>query len=231
MNRLNRDKNLNKDVVAFVTVPGWVGEPREDLKERLNSKQTFDTPLYCPFVTSWLHDMSNDIVLEQLKYLGMANAPADKVKIIFLPCYLDGNDGILNFSYYDIILGNDLTIYPSYYEPWGYTPLESIAFHVPTITTEQAGFGLWANSLKTDGSYSTLADGVKVIHSSDYNYSEVADAIKDTVTDFSHLSDKEIKDIRKRAAAISEKALWKHFIEYYYDAYDVALQKVKARLS
>lgn len=231
MNRLNRDKNLNKDVVAFVTVPGWVGEPREDLKERLNSKQTFDTPLYCPFVTHWLHDMSNDKVLDQLKYLGMANAPTDKVKIIFLPCYLDGNDGILNFSYYDIILGNDLTIYPSYYEPWGYTPLESIAFHVPTITTDLAGFGLWANSLKTDGSYSTLADGVKVIHRSDYNYSEVADAIKDTVTDFSHLSDKEIKDIRKRAAAISEKALWKHFIEYYYDAYDVALQKVKARLS
>ena len=72
--------------------------------------------------------MSNDKVLDQLKYLGMANAPADKVKIIFLPCYLDGNDGILNFSYYDIILGNDLTIYPSYYEPWGYTPLESIRF-------------------------------------------------------------------------------------------------------
>ena len=100
MNRLNRDKSLQKNVVAFVTVPGWVGEPREDLKERLNSKNDFDTPLYCPFVTHWLHNMSNDKVLDMLKYLGMSNAATDKVKIIFLPCYLDGNDGILNFSYY-----------------------------------------------------------------------------------------------------------------------------------
>ncbi len=229
MNRLNRDKSLQKNVVAFVTVPGWVGEPREDLKERLNSKNDFDTPLYCPFVTHWLHDMSNDKVLDMLKYLGMSNAATDKVKIIFLPCYLDGNDGILNFSYYDVILGNDLTIYPSYYEPWGYTPLESIAFHVPTVTTDLAGFGLWVNSLKHG--YSELKDGVKVIHRSDYNYSEVADAIKDTITEFSTLSEKEIKDIRKRAVTISEKALWKHFITYYYEAYDVALRKAKARLN
>lgn len=229
MNRLNRDKSLQKNVVAFVTVPGWVGEPREDLKERLNSKNDFDTPLYCPFVTHWLHNMSNDKVLDMLKYLGMSNAATDKVKIIFLPCYLDGNDGILNFSYYDVILGNDLTIYPSYYEPWGYTPLESIAFHVPTVTTDLAGFGLWMNSLKHG--YSELKDGVKVIHRSDYNYSEVADAIKDTITEFSTLSEKEIKDIRKRAVTISEKALWKHFITYYYEAYDVALRKAKARLN
>ena len=228
MNRLNRDKDLQKNVVAFVTVPGWVGEPREDLKERLNSKETFDTPLYCPFVTHWLHNMSNDKVLDMLKYLGMSNTATDKVKIIFLPCYLDGNDGILNFSYYDIILGNDLTVYPSYYEPWGYTPLESIAFHVPTVTTDLAGFGLWVNSLKHG--YSNLEDGVKVIHRSDYNYSEVADAIKDTVAEFSTLPDKTIKDIRKRAATISEKALWKHFITYYYEAYDVALKKAQARL-
>ena len=87
-------------------------------------------------------------------------------------CYLDGKDGILNLEYYDLVLGNDLSVYPSYYEPWGYTPLESVAFHVPTITTDLAGFGLWVNSLK--GRYSELKDGVKVIHRSDYNYSVVA---------------------------------------------------------
>ena len=229
MNRLNRDKDLRKNVVAFVTVPGWVGEPREDLKERLNSKNKFTTPLYCPYLTHWLHDMSHDKVLDMLKYLGMANAPTDRVKVIFLPCYLNGNDGILNFSYYDIILGNDLTVYPSYYEPWGYTPLESIAFHVPTITSDLAGFGLWVNSLI--GRYGTLTDGVKVVHRSDYNYSEVADAIKDTIAEFSTLSAKEINSIRKRAVDLSEKALWKHFIVYYYEAYDVALRKMKARMN
>lgn len=117
---------------------------------------------------------------------------------------------------------------PSYNEPWGYTPLESVAFHVPTITTDLAGFGLWVNSLK--GSYSELKDGVKVIHRSDYNYSEVADVIKDNISVFSGMSDTEIKVIRKRAADIAEKALWKHFIKYYYEAYDVALRNAQKRL-
>ena len=91
--------------------------------------------------------MDSDAVLNMARHLGIMNAPTDKVKLIFIPCYLNGNDGIVNMSYYDVILGNDLCIYPSYYEPWGYTPLESIAFKVPCITTDLAGFGLWANHL------------------------------------------------------------------------------------
>lgn len=228
LNRLTRDKNLKKDVLAFINVPGWVGDPREDLVERLKSKENFNTPLICPFITHWLHNMSQDQVLDMMKYLGMSNAAADKVKVIFVPCYLDGKDGILNMEYYDLVLGNDLSVYPSYYEPWGYTPLESVAFHVPTITTDLAGFGLWVNSLK--GKYTELKDGVKVIHRSDYNYSEVADVIKDTVSEFSGLPESAIKTMRKNASDIAEKALWKHFIKYYYEAYNVALRNAQKRL-
>lgn len=228
LNRLTRDKNLKKEVLAFINVPGWVGDPREDLIERLKSRENFDTPLICPFITHWLHNMSQDQVLDMMKYLGMSNAAADKVKVIFVPCYLDGKDGILNMEYYDLVLGNDLSVYPSYYEPWGYTPLESVAFHVPTITTDLAGFGLWANSLK--GKYTELKDGVKVIHRSDYNYSEVADVIKDTVSEFSGLPENVIKTMRKNASEIAEKALWKHFIKYYYEAYNVALRNAQKRL-
>jgi hypothetical protein len=220
---------LKKEVLAFIKVPSWVGEPRQDLLERLHSKEQYDTPLDCPFITHWLHNMSHDQVLDMLKYMGMSNAKDSKVKVIFIPCYMDGKDGILDVTYYDLVLGNDLTVYPSYYEPWGYTPLESVAFHVPAITTDLAGFGLWVNSLK--GGYAELKDGVKVIHRSDYNYSEVADAIKDTVAEFSGLTDAEIKKIRKNAANIAEKALWKHFIKYYYEAYDVALRNAQKRLT
>ena len=228
LNRLTRDKNLKKEVLAFINVPGWVGDPREDLVERLKSKENFTTPLECPFITHWLHNMSHDQVLDMMKYLGMSNSAESKVKVIFVPCYLDGKDGILNLEYYDLVLGNDLSVYPSYYEPWGYTPLESVAFHVPTITTDLAGFGLWVNSLK--GRYSELKDGVKVIHRSDYNYSEVADVIKDTISEFSGLPENTIKTVRKNAADIAEKALWKHFIKYYYEAYDVALHNAQKRL-
>lgn len=228
LNRLTRDKNLKRDVLAFVSVPGWVGEPRKDLAERLKSKEDFDTPLECPFITHWLHNMSHDQVLDMLKYLNMSNAKDMRVKVIFVPCYLDGNDGIVNLAYYDLMPGFDLTVYPSYYEPWGYTPLESMAFKVPTITTDLAGFGLWVNTLK--GHYATLQDGVKVIHRTDYNYSEVADAIRDTLTEYSAFSPKEIEKVRKNAAAVAEQALWKYFIKNYYVAYDVALRNAAKRL-
>ena len=227
MNRLLRDRDLKKKVVAFIEVPGWVGEPRKDLQERLKSGKKYDTPLDVPQVTHWLHNMSHDNVLGMLKYYDMHNRKEDKVKVIFLPCYLDGNDGIVNMSYYDIVLGNDLCIYPSYYEPWGYTPLEAIAFKVPCITTDLAGFGLWANSVF--GHEGTIKDGVKVIHRTDYNYSEVADNIKDTVADYSVMTKKQVDACRKSAGDLSKKALWCEFIKYYYEAYDIALSKAEAR--
>lgn len=227
MNRLLRDRDLHKTVLAFIEVPGWVGEPRKDLVERLQTGKSYDTPLEVPLVTHWLHNMSHDNVLGMLKYLNMWNRKEDKVKLIFLPCYLTGEDGVLNMSYYDLVLGNDLCIYPSYYEPWGYTPLEAVAFKVPCITTDLAGFGLWANSVK--GGYSTLLDGVKVIHRTDYNYSEVADAIKDEVADFSNMSETEVKKARSNADKLSKKALWSEFIKYYWEAYDFALRKAEER--
>ena len=229
MNRLLRDRNLKKKVLAFIDVPGWVGEPRLDLKERLENGLPYDTPLEVPQVTHWLHNMGHDNVLNMMKFYDMHNRHEDKVKVIFLPCYLDGNDGILNLTYYDVVLGNDLCIYPSYYEPWGYTPLEAVAFKVPCITTDLAGFGLWAN--KEFGHPGEIADGVKVIHRTDYNYSEVADNIKDTVSDFSAMTQKQIDACRKQAYDLSKKALWSHFIKYYYKAYDIALKKASKRLS
>ena len=228
MNRLLRDKDLKKKVLAFIEVPGWVGEPRQDLKERLASGKQFDTPLEVPQVTHWLHEMSHDNVLGMMKFYDMHNRKDDNVKVIFLPCYLDGRDGILNMTYYDIILGNDLCIYPSYYEPWGYTPLEAIAFKVPCITTDLAGFGQWVNS--EVGHEGELKDGVKVIHRTDYNYSEVADAIKDTVAEFSAMTKKQVTDARSAAEKLSKKALWSEFIKYYHQAYDIALGRANERI-
>ena len=227
MNRLLRCKDLNRNVLAFIEVPGWVGEPRQDLIERIKSGKSFDTPLEVPQITHWLHEMSHDNTLGMMKYFDMHNHKNDKVKVIFLPCYLDGNDGVLNMSYYDIVLGNDLCIYPSYYEPWGYTPLESIAFKVPCITTDLAGVGFWVNSAK--GGYSDIEDGVKVVHRTDYNYSEVADAIKDTVTEFSKFTKQDVDKIRKRAEELSKKALWSEFIKYYMEAYNIALNRAEQR--
>lgn len=226
LNRLNKDEKLQKNVLAFISVPAWVSEPREDLKERLKSKKKFDTALDTPFITHWLHNMEFDQVLNMLKHTELKNSVEDKVKVIFVPCYLDGNDGIWNKEYYDLLLGQDLSVYASYYEPWGYTPLESVAFRVPTITTDLAGFGLWVNSLKNQHG---IIDGVEVLHRSDYNYSEVSDGIKNTVILFSTKTEDEVEEMREHASKVAEQALWKHFIQYYYEAYDIALRNAKKR--
>ena len=125
------------------------------------------------------------------------------------------------------MLGNDLCVYPSYYEPWGYTPLEAIAFHVPCITTDLAGFGLWANQVK--GADSELRDGVKVVHRTDYNYNNVADELCETIREFAAMSPDEVKTCRDAAVRLSKKALWSKFIAYYKEAYDIALSKSAKR--
>lgn len=227
MNRLRFDENLKKEVVAFIEVPGWVNSPRQDLIDRLNSGESFDTPLDMPLLTHWLNEQEHDNMMNMAQSLGIRNAKGDKVKLIFVPCYLTGDDGVLNMSYYDLVLGNDLCVYPSYYEPWGYTPLEAVAFKVPCITTDLAGFGLWANTEK--GVYSEIEDGVKVLHRTDYNYLEVADGIKDTVVRYSNFNNSIVNKCRRNAEKLSHKALWSEFIRYYEQAYDIALRKAAVR--
>lgn len=227
MNDLNRDNRLTRNVVAFIMVPGWEAGPRQDLQERLASGKTFAEPLTLPAVTHWLHNTNDDRVLGMMQRLGMKNLPTDKVKVIFVPCYLTGSDGIIDMPYYDIVPGSDLSVYPSYYEPWGYTPLESVAFRVPTITTTLAGFGLWVNS--EVGHEGEIEDGVKVIERTDYNLSDVADAIRNTVVDYSNMSDTQVKKVREKARRLSKKALWNRFIVHYERAYDLALRKAEAR--
>lgn len=227
MHRLAWQEGLQKNVLAFVEVPGWVAGPRQDLQERLASGKKFNTPLPMPVITHELHNTDNDNVLNTLKYFDMQNRPEEKVKVIFVPCYLDGKDGIFNKSYYDLLIGNDLCIYPSYYEPWGYTPLEAVAFHVPCITTSLSGYGMWANAVK--GSQSHIEDGTEVIERDDYNFDDVANGIVSTMLKYASMDKKQIDKARKNAANLAEKALWKHFIKFYYDAYDIAICKAQAR--
>ena len=224
LNRLSNEPSLDRDVLAFINVPAWVKGPRKDLQERLESPLYPVTPLETSVISHELYNMDDDKALSMMRAIGLNNRPESRVKVIFVPCYLNGNDGIFNLPYYDLLPGDDLAVYPSYYEPWGYTPLESVAFHVPTITTDLAGFGLWVNSLKCD--YSQLEDGVKVIHRTDSNWNEAADEIKNSILAFTKMDDKMVTQLRRRASDIAKKALWDKFVKYYLEAYDIALSKV-----
>ncbi|MDO9155047.1 MAG: glycosyltransferase [Paludibacter sp.] len=222
---LSENNDLNKEIVAFIMVPAWVKGQRADLANCL--KQS-DSVLQSNnhFTTHELHDYYNDNVMGALHWFHFLNDKASRVKVIFVPSYLNGDDGIFNMTYYQLLIGMDLTVFPSYYEPWGYTPLESVAFSVPTITTDLSGFGQWVAHKPHE-----IINGVGVIHRSDYNSYEVAVRISEMMKKFSDFDENEIKTIRKNAATIAKKALWKHFILYYEKAYHIALSNKNLRIS
>ena len=222
------DNDLKRQVLMLIQVPAWVEGPRTDLQERLRMGGTYTAPLSDPVITHNLHEPWNDPVLNFLRSHGMKNDVHSRVKVIFVPCYLDGNDGIFQMPYYDLLIGDDLAAYPSYYEPWGYTPLEAVAFHVPCVTTSLSGFGVWAST--SMGRDSKLEDGVEVIARNDYNAQEVAEQLSATITRYATFDKKATDKARRNAAKLAEKALWKNFIKYYYEAYDFALQKAKERI-
>lgn len=221
------DSDLQRQVLMLIQVPAWTESPRVDLQERLKAGGSYDTPLQDPVITHNLHEPWNDPVLNFLRSHGMKNDRDSRVKVIFVPCYLDGNDGIFRMSYYDLLIGNDLAAYPSYYEPWGYTPLEAVAFRVPCITTSLSGYGVWA--CQTVGHDCKIEDGTEVIARNDYNAQDVAEQLSATITRYAAMDKKTTDAARRNAAKLAQKALWKNFIRYYYEAYDVALKNARAR--
>lgn len=218
-----RLQGSSRKVLSLIEVPCWLFGPRKDLQERMEQVLTANTPLDTPMITHDLYNLNEDRILCLMKDLGLTNGCDSNVKVVLVPCYLDGNDGIFNLHYYDILTANDLTLYPSYYEPWGYTPLESVAFKTPCITTDLSGFGQWVNEvLGRDGK---LEDGVEVLHRDDRNYYECASAICDTIQKFLAFSHEEVDTVRRNAAKFANKAQWKNFVKYYYEAYAFALGK------
>ena len=217
---LNKMIESQRKVVAFITVPGWTDSPRTDLMEAVANGDTH-SKLFDPIITHTIHNFESDSIYGKLNYLGLRNEGYDKVKVIYVPSYLNGNDGIFNMSYYDLLIGLDLTIFPSYYEPWGYTPLESVAFGVPTVTTSLSGFGQWA---RTAASATFVDCGVEVIERTDGNYEYVADAIAQHVQALT-AADNQTRTLYSQAArATAAAADWSHFIKYYVEAFKIAFR-------
>ncbi len=229
MRQLNeRLRDSEQKVLSLIEVPCWLYGPRLDLQERLKAMEKkdnaeFTEALPTPMITHDLYNLNEDRILCLIKDLGLDNRHENNVKVVLVPCYLDGNDGIFNLHYYDVLTANDLTLYPSYYEPWGYTPLESVAFKTPCITTDLSGFGQWVDAEL--GHNGTLSDGVRVLHRDDSNYYECAAQICDTIQEFLEAPKTTRERMRKNAAKFADKAQWSHFVKHYYKAYEVALSK------
>lgn len=226
-----RHHKLCRNVIAFVMVPAWPKEARADLMERMSGMDNRpfvndEAPLADPVLTHWLNNPDSDAVNCRIHQLGFDHSDP-RVTVIYVPCYLNGTDGVFNMSYYDLLPGADATVFPSYYEPWGYTPLESVAFGVPTVTTSLSGFGQWV--LKTSENYFDEC-GVNVIGRGDSNYGCVVDNIAHAIEYLGCVDEKEMKKIRKAAMETASKASWSKFMVYYDEAYSLALSRAAERM-
>lgn len=224
---VNQNHKRTREVLAYILVPSDVYGVRSDLMERLIEKEAPETPLCDAFLSHWLNRPENDPIYCAIRRYNMQNSVTDKVKIVYVPCYLNGNDKVFDKSYYDLLIGMDLTVFPSYYEPWGYTPLESVAFSIPTITSDLSGFGLWAQKVTLQKG---LTDGFEAVHRSDFNYGEVVDEIVNLINDYLQRGADEVASIRIAARQLADQALWSHFIKSYFEAYNIALNNRNLRL-
>ncbi|MDY6347132.1 MAG: alpha-glucan family phosphorylase [Bacteroidales bacterium] len=216
------ETNPGRTIVAFITVPAGNTGRNEEIAAQMNVPVS-GIPMSDRFLTHNLSDPYHDPILCELSNNGLHNSPDQSVKVVYVPVYLDGDDGIFNMKYYDLLIGFDLSVFPSYYEPWGYTPLESIAFGIPTITTSLAGFGAWVQE------HFTKQESVCVIPRGDSNDDEVVKAISEKIAFYSQCTPQAMDGIRKTAMDISEKALWKNLFDNYEATYAVALEKTKSR--
>ena len=171
--------------------------------------------------------MNSDSVTLRISELERNGNLHGKVNAVYVPCYLNGGDGVVDISYYDILPAIDITVFASYYEPWGYTPLESIAFGIPTITTDKSGFGQWILSTREN---SVFKSGVRVIPRTDSNYHVATHEIAGEIIRYSNASADKRLSARKEAVATAALADWKYFIGSYFEAFKVASKRRDERL-
>jgi len=209
-----------REIQAFIMIPSGHNGPDRSLQSKLTNH---DNEHYSTQVSHVLMSPEYDQITARFRELGLNNPIGGKVKVYFIPSYLNGDDGIFNMKYYDLLVGMDLAMFPSYYEPWGYTPLEAAAFSVPTFTTSLAGFGLWVRE-----HYGKKHPGITVADRNDSNYGDVVEDVKERIKEIADLDSAARKAYMTNARNVADIALWENQIQYYMKAYEIALGKVSS---
>ncbi|HPD66298.1 MAG TPA: alpha-glucan family phosphorylase [Bacteroidia bacterium] len=180
---------------------------------------------YSKIATHPLWNPSNDPIINKANQYGLTEDFYEKIKLIFIPVYLNGKDKIFPLEYYEALSGCNLTIYPSFYEPWGYTPLESVAYSVPTVTTNLSGFGRWVLLEKLN------KKGVYVLNRMDTTEEQLVNELYAVISSFISMSASEKAKLSKDARNTAMKAEWEHFFKNYLHAFKIAKDNANARIS
>lgn len=205
------DDRYEKEVL-FHAHPDFV---REMKKKIMKFRRNGVPPLATHVLTN-----ANDAIVRACEANGLGNRPKDRVKIVFYPDYLNGSDGILNLDYYESITAMDFGVFPSFYEPWGYTPLEAAALGVPSVTTDLAGFGRFLSEQKT----SEKNAGVYVLNRLHATDEETVAQLTDILSQFATMGVHERIENKIKAQGVAERADWSVFIENYIEAHNKSLE-------
>ncbi|MBN2527077.1 MAG: alpha-glucan family phosphorylase [Deltaproteobacteria bacterium] len=227
---LNREIKDNPDaptvVVWFLIATGNEGI-KESVKSRLDG--TFEGPVVEPgILTHSLFNEQFDNIVHACHRLGLNNGVSSKVKIIFTPAYIHEDDGFFNLNYYELLSTFDLGIFPSAYEPWGYTPMESIAVGVPTITSDQGGFGRWIREVNADAD---TGKAVMVVERANKSYENICESLFQTLNEYAFLNSSDLEDMRIMARKIADMASWASFYKNYQKSYTAASSIAEKRLN
>lgn len=171
--------------------------------------------------THKLNNENQDPIINRLKQKNLINSPESKVKVIFYPTYLTGSDGLLNLDYNEVIIGSHLGVFPSRYEPWGYTPVEAAMNGVPAITSDFSGFGRFILSSHLENK------GIFVLKQANRTYEERVKQLSNLMYHIAHLKRHDRIDLKFKAREIAKTVSWDKLIENYFKAYELALNKDK----
>ena len=180
-------------------------------------------PDYRPVAISPVYNADHDQILNAAKYHGL-DKKSSKVRTIFSTQYMDGADGIFNLTYDQILSCTDLTLFPSFYEPWGYTPLESALKGVPTITSDLAGFGHWVHTL--EGNWSKL---VKVLNRKNRTFEDASNTLTNLLLDFALDGHKTQEEAKQLSNDLAKLIHWSEIFPGFRKAYEIARAKGYAR--
>ncbi len=218
LNKSLKKEDSDKTVISLFLIP--VGDfPKNnevfDAIQKFNLGQILpQTKDFAPLCT---HNMPDgDLYIKSFLNAQLFNGKGDTVKVLLMPFYIGKNDGVLNREYYDVISGLDLGVFASYYEPWGYTPLESIAYAVPTITSDLAGFGRYVYKNHP------LETCVKILKREKQSFEIASDEMHKVILEYLN-SDK--SKIKSASVNLSKNFSWNIFVNNYLKAYEIASNK------
>ena len=221
------------NAAATGRMPTYAELMPEDAAVRLKRAMHAWRKTYQPLiVTHDLADDANDPVLKHLRHRQLLNGPDDPVKVIFHPEFVTATSPTISLDYEQFVRGCHVGIFPSYYEPWGYTPMECIALGVPAVTTDLSGFGAYVESHlseKEGGRRRTDDGGMLVLKRRERGFDDTVDALVHYLMQFAQLNRRQRIELRNRVERQGENFDWSVLVRHYDDAHNIALERTGSK--